>query len=254
MQQEWRMPMLIELNKEITEGLSKTELEIVRFINENEERMPELSIVEIAFDTFSSPSTVSRAIRKCGLNGFNELRYRLTVKAKEKDIQNMGEVMNKSLIEAQRVIEQISVSGILEIIKYLKEASRIFVFGRGLTEYVAEEFTLKLQLLDFNAVSVRDPNIMRNKTKRLKADEAVFNFSLNGMTPELIESAKNANLCGTKVLTCCCNDQSPLLELSACSLVGYHHSHKAIKEFEVSSRVPLQIMARLIIDYLTSYE
>ncbi len=244
--------MLIELNKEITEGLSKTELEIVRFINDNEERMPELSIVEIAFDTFSSPSTVSRAIRKCGLNGFNELRYRLTVKAEEKDIQNMGEVMNKSLIEAQRVIEQISVSGILEIIQYLKEASRIFVFGRGLTEYVAEEFTLKLQLLDFYAVSVRDPNIMRNKTRRLKGDEVVFNFSLNGMTPELIESAKNANLCGAKVLTCCCNAQSPLLELSACSLVGYHH--KAIKEFEVSSRVPLQIMARLIIDYLTSYE
>ncbi len=254
MQQKWRMPMLIELNNEITECLSKTELEIVRFINENEERMPKLSIVEIAFDTFTSPSTVSRAIRKCGLNGFNELRYRLTVKAEEKDIQNMGEVMNKSLIEAQRVIEQISVSGILEIIQYLKEASRIFVFGRGLTEYVAEEFTLKLQLLDFNAVSVRDPNIMRNKTKRLKADEAVFNFSLNGMTQELIESAKNANLCGAKVLTCCCNDQSPLLELSAASLVGYHHSHKAIKEFEVSSRVPLQIMARLIIDYLTSYE
>ena len=117
--------MLIELNNEITECLSKTELEIVRFINENEERMPKLSIVEIAFDTFTSPSTVSRAIRKCGLNGFNELRYRLTVKAEEKDIQNMGEVMNKSLIEAQRVIEQISVSGILEIIQYLKEASRI---------------------------------------------------------------------------------------------------------------------------------
>ena len=42
MQQKWRMPMLIELNNEITECLSKTELEIVRFINENEERMPKL--------------------------------------------------------------------------------------------------------------------------------------------------------------------------------------------------------------------
>ena len=105
------------MNKEITEGLSKTELEIVRFINDNEERMPELSIVEIAFDTFSSPSTVSRAIRKCGLNGFNELRYRLTVKAEEKDIQNMGEVMNKSLIEAQRVIEQIPFREFVEIIQ-----------------------------------------------------------------------------------------------------------------------------------------
>ena len=125
--------MFIKLDKEIIERLSKTELEIIRFINENEEKLPELSIVEIAFDTYSSPSTVSRAIRKCGINGFNELRYRLTAKTKKEDIQNMGEVMNKSLIEAQRVMEHISVSSVLEIVKYIKEASRIYVFGRGLS-------------------------------------------------------------------------------------------------------------------------
>ena len=66
--------MLIEISKEIADRLSKTELGVVRFMNENENKISELSIVEIAFETFSSPSTVSRAIRKCGLNGFNELR------------------------------------------------------------------------------------------------------------------------------------------------------------------------------------
>lgn len=79
--------MLIELNQEIMEGLSKTEKEIVVFINENEERLAELSIVDISFETFTSPSTVSRAIRKCGINGFNELRYRLTEKESDKNIQ-----------------------------------------------------------------------------------------------------------------------------------------------------------------------
>lgn len=245
--------MLIELNQEIIERLSKTELEIIRFINEHEAALPELSIVDIAFDTYSSPSTVSRAIRKCGMNGFNELRYRLTINAEKEDIQNMGEVINKSLIEAQRVIEQISVPNVLNIVQCIKEASRIFVFGRGLSEYVAEEFALKLQLLDYNAIAIRDPNIMRNKTQQLKSSELVFNFSLNGMTDELITSSENANLCGAKVITCCCNNQSPILEHSTYSLVGFRHSHKAIKEFEVASRVPLQIMSRIIIDYLTSY-
>ena len=119
---------------------------------------------------------------------------------------------------------------------------------------MAEEFALKLQLLDYNAIAIRDPNIMKNKTKRLKSSEIVFNFSLNGMTEELIVSSENADLCGAKVITCCCNNQSPLRELSVGSLVGFTHSHKAIKEFEVASRVPLQIMARIIIDYITSYE
>ena len=64
--------MIISVDYEILKDLTKTELEIVKFININENRLSELSIVEIAEETFSSPSTVSRAIRKCKINGFNE--------------------------------------------------------------------------------------------------------------------------------------------------------------------------------------
>lgn len=66
---KWGKIMIIELSPNILENLSKTELEIVNFINDNEERLSELSIVDIAFETYSSPSTVSRAIRKGGING-----------------------------------------------------------------------------------------------------------------------------------------------------------------------------------------
>ena len=90
--------MLIELNQEKSDRLSKTEQEVIKYINENEKKLSELSIVDIAFETYSSPSTVSRAIRKCGINGFNELRYRLTVKESNTQIQNMGEILNKSFI------------------------------------------------------------------------------------------------------------------------------------------------------------
>ena len=90
---------------------------------------------------------MSRAIRKCGINGFNELRYRLTVKESDTKIQNRGEILNKPLIEAQRVLEQISMTTILDMITVMKNSRRIFVLDRGLTEYAAQEFTLKLQLL-----------------------------------------------------------------------------------------------------------
>ena len=137
--------MLIELNKEIMQSLTKTESEIIKFINDNEERMSQLSIVDIAFDTYSSPATVSRAIRKCGVNGFNELRYRLTSKNNDDEIQNMGEIINKSFVEARQVVDRISVKNVLNIINCLAKAKRIYVLARGLTEYVGEEFTLKLQ-------------------------------------------------------------------------------------------------------------
>ena len=242
--------MLIELNQEKLDGLSKTEQEVLRFINENEDRLHELSIVDIAFDTYSSPSTVSRAIRKCGINGFNELRYRLTVKESDAKIQNMGEILNKSLIEAQRVLEQISMATILNVITVMKNSRRIFVLARGLTEYVAQEFTLKLQLLDYNVVFFGDPNIMRKKTEGMKSDETLILFSLNGKTPELIESARNANRNKARVITCCCNENSELVELSNYNIIGYKHAHDAIRDYEVASRVALHMIARIIVDYL----
>ena len=246
--------MLIHLTKEITEKLSKTEFEIIQFINEHEEKLSELSIVEIGFATYSSPSTVSRAIRKCGMNGFNELRHRFTMRNKKEEIHDMGEVINKSLIETQRVIEQISVSSVLEVVRLINGASRILVFGRGLSEYVAEEFTLKLQLLDYNAMFTKDPNIMRIKTKRMKQSELIINFSLNGYTQELVDAAENASYVGAKCVTCCCNEDSPLIPLSSVSIIGCHDKNATIKEYEVDSRLSLQVIARIIIEYMVMYQ
>ncbi len=69
--------MLIELVKEVEEKLTTSEKIIVDFLNDNESKLMNMSIVDIADLTFTSPATVSRTIRKIGMNGFTELRYRL---------------------------------------------------------------------------------------------------------------------------------------------------------------------------------
>ena len=244
--------MLININQDVLSTLSKTELEVIQFINANVEQLPTLSIVDIAYETYSSPATVSRAIRKCGINGFNELRYKTTAKTKDNEVHHVGEIMNKSLIEVQRLLEQISISDILNVIEIFKQSSRIYVLGRGLSEFVGEEFTFKLQLLGFDAVFIHDPNIMKIKSQHLKKSECLFSFSLNGKTEEIIEACKNAKLGGAKVISCYCNGESKLSELSDYSLIGFQHPHVAISTYEVSSRVSLSMVARIIIDYIAS--
>ena len=145
--------MFITIDNNIIEKLSRTELAVIRFINENKNRLSKLSIVDIACETFCSPATVSRAIRKCGLNGFNELRYKLALEDKDNITYSTVEVLNKSLIEAQRVIEQISLESLENIKNKLMSSRRIYIIARGLTSHVAEEFMFKLELLDFNAFS-----------------------------------------------------------------------------------------------------
>ena len=244
--------MLIEVDREAWERLTRAEQDIIRFINDNEAQLPELSIVDIAMETYTSPAGVSRAIRKCGITGFHELRYKTTVVAEKPEICQMGEVVNSSLLEVQRLVDRLSVPVVLGIVESVRSAERILVLGQGLTAHVAAEFAAKLQRLDHNAVALSDANGMRTRSRRLKPSDLVLIFSLNGRAPELIESAQNANRCDAKVITCCCDAGSPLLQMSDHVIVGHREHHSDVVGYEVDSRLPLHVISRILVQYLVA--
>ncbi len=243
--------MLIEITKEIAERLSKTELEVVQFINNHEDSLPKLSIIDIAMETFTSPSTVSRAIKKCDISGFVDLRYRSSQKEDNK-ITTANEIMHQSLNEIQNIIGSVSATQILKAVDIIMQSERIYVLGRGLSEYVAEEFSMKLQLLDKDSMFIKDPNIMRIKTQKVRKNDAVVAFSLNGHTPEVLESVENAKRLGAKVIICCCNYQSPLIVGVDVALIGYSEPYSNLKEYEVRSRLPLYVISRMITEYCSA--
>lgn len=245
--------MLIKIDYSSYEHLTDTEKQVINFINMNTAKISSMSIMDIAEQTYSSPATVSRTIKKCGISGFAELRYLLTKQIDTpKDSIEINEIFNKSLLEVTNTIDHLSVNTILEIVKEIKEAKRIYLLSRGLTELVAKEFELKLQILGYNIFSITDPMIMQKITHEIKRDEICFIFSLSGTTPELVNSAENAASLGAKIVCCTCGDENvPLVKLSQVAIFGYKHQHVSIKNIDATSRFPLYVLSRIIIDYLT---
>lgn len=246
--------MILPLTAETLSGLTKTEREVVQFINQNEDRLSQLSIVDIAYETFSSPATVSRAIRKCRINGFNELRYKLAAGDRDQQVVEVNEILNKSLVEALRTVEQISMADVLRCSRLIREAGRVYVFARGLTHYIASEFCFKLQLMNINAMATDDPKIMVSISQTIDPRSLVVIFSLNGRTQELVDSAAAACGQGCPVISCSCNGDSELGKYSVIHIVGYKHSHVSFRSYEVTTRLPLLIISRVLIDQLASLE
>ncbi|VBB07222.1 sugar isomerase (sis) [Lucifera butyrica] len=243
--------MIIKIDHSIYERLTSTEKQVVNYINANTDKISNMSIVEVAEKTFSSPATVSRTIKKCGVGGFSELRYMLSKKNNEdSDLGQINEILEKSLREVTNTVEQLAINNILNAIELIKKVDRIYVFARGLTELVAQEFSFKLQLLGFNSFQISDPNVMRKITAEMKNKELLVIFSLYGKTEELITSAENAVSIGARVISCCCSEDTPLKKLSTVYLKGYKYNHVSIKKFEVTSRMPLYVISRILIDYL----
>lgn len=243
--------MIIKINSDTWNRLTTSEKQVIEYINNNGNKLSKISIVDVAEETYTSPATVSRAIKKAGIDGFTELRYLISKdNNKNSDLGQINEVIKKSLIEATNTVEQISVSDILKAVNLVKSSSRIYVLARGLTELIGDEFTMKLQLLGYNGFCIKDPNIMKRISSEMKKSELLFVFSLFGKTPELIKSCENAVSLGCSIVSCSCTEDTPLRGLSTVFLKGYKEKNTAIKEFEVTSRLPLNIISRIIIDYL----
>jgi DNA-binding MurR/RpiR family transcriptional regulator len=119
------------------------------------------------------------------------------------------------------VIETITIPQILAFIEAIKKSETIYVFARGLTELVAEEFALKLQLLGFKIIFIKDPNIMKILSKKAKQESLILIFSLNGETKELIESAQNARWAGAKVAVYCRSGRRSMMAAEQMLEKGY---------------------------------
>ena len=154
--------MLINLEHDFMNKLTDTEKNVISFINSNAAAISSMSISEVAEATYSSPATVSRTIKKCGISGFAELRYMLTQKTESKqDSVDVNEIFNKSLLEISNTIEQLSTETILKAVTEMQKAKRIFIFSKGLSDNVASELALKLQIMNKNVVYNSDSNIMQ---------------------------------------------------------------------------------------------
>ncbi len=246
--------MIIQLMKDDYQALSDSERKVIDFLNKHEAKIPELSITKIAEKTYTSSATVSRTIQKCGFSGIGELRYKISQQQQSKDAYDAPYVVNnilaKSFRECTQTIDAISSTALFQTIEYIKNAQRIFIYARGFTALIAEEFQMYLQLLGYHAIIVKDVKWMVNTHKIVKKDDLVIILSLRNSTPELADSAKAAQRCGAKVVTCCCKSPTDLEKHSNVVIIGHTEKVMQASGLEVYSRVPLLIITRTIIEYI----
>ena len=191
--------MLIKIDHDFLNKLTDTEKNVISFINSNAEKISNMSISDVAEATYSSPATVSRTIKKCGISGFAELRYMLTQHTEVKqDTTDINEIF-KSLTEISNTIDQLSIDTILKAVEEIQKAEKIFVFSKGLSNQVASEMTLKLQVLGKCVILNTDSNIMQELSGHSDSTSVVILFSMSGSTPELISAAERASMMGARI-------------------------------------------------------
>lgn len=236
--------MIVEITEELESGLTEAERQVIEYINQHEDQFLKLTITELAEKSFTSPPTVSRAVRKCGYNGLSELRYKLSAKIEDMvEGEIVNEIFQKSVTECMKTIEILKAETILKVVRFIKTARKIYIIARGSTAWIAKDVELQPYMLS-------DSEVMKKSDKLFRQGDLIIIFSIKNSTPELLLTAQNAKKVGANVVTCCCLPKTDLEDYSDLSVLGYNQRNKTIEDFDIVSRLPLQIIARTLIDYL----
>ena len=232
--------------------LSNAESVAIQYINQHINQIEHMSISDIAEGAFVSNSTVSRAIRKCGFSSLAELKVLTGQEGNDaqQPSYRINQILSKSYVECLETIKMIQIDAIIEIVRLLHGASRVFLLANGLTALVADDFAFQLQCQQINACVISDSQVMLKMDMLVKPDDVVMIISAKNTASELAVGAEQSHLRGAKVITCCCKKNTSLEEYSDIVVYGYTQDIVPNQAYGSTSRLGLSIITRTIVEYL----
>lgn len=236
--------------------LSETEAYLWKYITKNIREIPNLSIVKLSELANVSTSTIVRTMKKKGYEGFTAFKHHLkdeqSTTINFSNVEKIDSEIKRSILkneqEVIRTLNMINTGVIEDAIQKIKSSERIIIFARGFSELIAEEMKIKFQLADKYCELHTDPNIIKTMSQHLKKTDIVIFLSLNGETAELVDAATNCYKQEIGTITITTNKDSPLANLSELVLVGFKSEISFFPDYEVRSRLPLSVIARILLD------
>lgn len=167
--------------REIRSSLTKSEEELLDFIERNFKEIPNYSAIKICEKAFSSQATLNRVCKKLGFKGFSELKFSI-----EEDLKLMNNSKNNYIYNTIFYIENINFGEINDIIRILKSNRKILLYGLGASQITATYFQRQLLYLGFQAIIISEEKMLESFD-----DFIIFIISSSGETLRIKHLAKN---------------------------------------------------------------
>lgn len=243
-------------NKHLTE----TETHTWTHLNNKFKEISLLSISDASELLNVSTATITRTLQKKGYTGFSDFKH--DIKDKKQDslsILKNNKITDeikisvlKSYQEVTKTLNDLDLDTLEKTILKLQSSRKITIFARGFSELLAFEMQTKFLLLGYYTELHTDPNIIRKVSTRLDSDDCIVIVSLNGETKELQDAAKICQKNNATIILLSANPSGSLSNYTPLKLFGFKTELTYFPDVEVHSRLPLYIIARLLLDTLAA--
>ena len=199
---EYYIKSVIPIIESNYDNFTTVEKNIADFFIRNRKKM-DFSAKTISEKLFVSEASLSRFAKKCGYRGYREFiyQYEETFVEKQESIRdNTRMVMNVYQELLNKTYNLIDEAQIGRICRYLNQAERVFVCGKGSSGLAASEMELRFMRIGVDIDSIQDSDVMRMQAVFQDKRSLVFGFSISGAKEEVLYLLREANKRGAKTV------------------------------------------------------
>ena len=231
-------------------NFTMVEKNIADFFIHNHEKM-DFSAKTVAAKLFVSEASLSRFAKKCGYRGYREFVYQYEetlVEKKESMTGNTRMVLNAYQELLNKTYSLVDEEQIGRIGKYLNQAERVFVCGKGSSGLAASEMELRFMRIGVDIDSLQDSDRMRMQAVFQYKRCLVFGISISGETEGVRYLLREAHKRGAKTVMLTAQNKDSYAEY--CSEVLLLPSLRHLNHGNViSPQFPILVMLDLIYSY-----
>lgn len=228
-------------------NFTNVEKSIADFFIRNRERM-DFSSKAVSEHLFVSEASLSRFAKKCGYRGYREFLYQYEetfVEKQESITGNTRMVLNAYQELLNKTYSLVDETQIARIGKYLAQAERVFVCGKGSSGLAASEMELRFMRIGVDIDSLQDTDLMRMQAVFQDSRSLVFGISISGKKEEVLFLLREAYKRGAKTVLLTANNREIYDEF--CTEVILLPSLKHLNHGNViSPQFPILVMLDII--------
>lgn len=255
--------------QEYSRQANGAEQHLIKYLMENPEEVPRLSVQVLAERCYTSAATVIRLCQKLGFSGYKEMLSCLNYEnglrmeqskgiatkiCQEDTLEDIADKVTwRSILALRDTRELLDLESLEKCVELLDRAEKVGVFGIGSTLLAARDMYMKLMMLHKPCCYNADLHAQFLCAKNLTEKDAAVMFCYTGTSQELLQLAKLLKMYKVPLILINRFAESDL------GLLADHVLHFASKDLQegttdTSSRISqMNITDILLTAYLTSH-
>ncbi len=247
---EYYVKSVVPIIESNYDNFTNVEKNIADFFIQNRKKM-DFSAKTISERLYVSEASLSRFAKKCGYRGYREFIYQYEenfVEKQESITGNTRGVLNAYQELLNKTYSLVDEAQIVRITRYLNQAERVLVCGKGSSGLAASEMEIRFMRIGVDIDSILDTDLMRMQAVFQNERSMVFGISISGAKEEVLYLLKEAHRRGAKTVLLTAKNKDTFDEF--CDEVVLLPSLRYLNHGNViSPQFPILVMLDIIYSY-----